>query len=203
MATPRASAKARALRYCLKKGLTHRSGRRPLLAVSSARAPRRVRPRAHAIPCRLRCKARERASGGVQLVERSLLGDAPVFQHDDLVHVVQPMQAMRGEEHEASLHERQHPLLELHLRFDVEVGGGLVEQQNAARVVQEGPRERDPLRLPARERPRPFAHYRVQAFRQLGHQVVQADHLHGAIHLGARRLGTVERDVLAQGRVER
>ncbi len=98
-------------------------------------------------------------------------------------------------------HEAFHGVLYELLGFAVERRGRLVEQQHA-RVADEGPRDRDPLPLPAREPRATLADDRVPA---VGHGVNDLERIGGAKRLEhdlVRDLGEAIGDVLADGPLE-
>ena len=78
-----------------------------------------------------------------------------------------------------ALHGRGHP----GLGGEVEVGGGLVEQEHG-RIDQLGAGEGDQLTLSGRERPAPLGQLVQVSAGQRGDEVVRADGAGGRLHLG-------------------
>src|SRR5579875_1280894 len=125
----------------------------PLFAVSRRPAPRRRRRG------RLRTRRVAEAHGverGVsaillqQLGVRPLLDDAPGLQHHDEIGPFDGGEAVRDDQRGAVAQESPQPLLHQQLGKGVDVGGGLVQDQDAW-VGQQRPRERDELALPHTE----------------------------------------------------
>ena len=93
------------------------------------------------------------------------LDDAPLFHHGDQIRVLHGGQAMRDDDGGAALHHFVQGRLHMALRHRVERRRGFVENQDR-RILQQRPRDGDPLPLPAREQHAVVADHRVDA---LGH----------------------------------
>ena len=85
-----------------------------------------------------------------QLVVLADLDDAAAFEHDDGVGALHGREAVRDHERRAVEHQRGQRVLHQPLRLGIERRGRLVEDQDR-RVLQQRPRNRQPLALPARE----------------------------------------------------
>ena len=87
------------------------------------------------------------------------------------------------------------PLLDARLGVQVDVRGGLVEDEDA-RVGDQRAGERDQLALPGRELCAALADFRVVAVRQLGDELLGSDRRRGLADLLGARAGPPEGDVL-------
>lgn len=84
------------------------------------------------------------------------------------------MEAMGGEEDEFPFHQRQEAFFQIQLGFDVEMGGGFVEDEHAAVAMKRDARQRDSLGLSAAYAARPFPDDGVEALRQRGDEVFES-----------------------------
>jgi len=87
---------------------------------------------------------------------RALLDDAAVVEHDEPVGVAERAEAVRDRDRRPAPDEPGQGVLDLGLGLGVDRARRLVEDQDA-RVLEEGPRDRDPLPLAARELGPPLA----------------------------------------------
>ena len=117
-----------------------------------------------------------------QLVVPADLDDAAALEHDDRVGAPDRGQPVRDDERRAVHHQVRERLLHEQLRFGVERGGRLVEDQNR-RVLQQRARDRDPLALAAREPLAALADRRVVAVRQRRDEVVRVGGARGRLDL--------------------
>ena len=108
---------------------------------------------------------------GHQLVVGPHLGDAAAVDHHDAVGVPHRRQAMGDDQGRATLHQLGQRLLDQELALGVEVGGGLVQDQDG-RILQEGARDREALALAAGELHAALAHLGRVAVGQGGDEVV-------------------------------
>ena len=119
----------------------------------------------------------------------AVFGDVAVVEHDDLVGLANGGQAVRDGQHRDLAAQGFQRLLHLTLGLGVDVGGGLVEQQDARRAGQ-GPGHRDQLLL-AHRQPRPaFAQRRVVALRQAADEAVGMGGAGGGLDAGRTELAT-------------
>ncbi len=92
----------------------------------------------------------EHAPFALQLPEGSLLGNQPIFEHDDLIHVAERAQAVGDHQHCASNDQLIQGMHDFGLRLDVQAGGRLVEYQDRP-IAQNSARYGQTLALAARE----------------------------------------------------
>ena len=107
------------------------------------------------------------AARGHQLVVGADLDDPAVVDHHDAVGPHGRRQPVGDEHGRAVLEQDVEGGLDLRLRLEVEVGGGLVEHQHPG-MGQEGPGQGDELALPGRQRLAPFVDDGVEAVRASG-----------------------------------
>ena len=81
---------------------------------------------------------------------RAFLGDGAVVEHDDPVHPRDGREPVGDGDHRLALHHAVERLLDRRLDLAVEGARRLVEDEDR-RVLQDHPRQRYPLPLPARE----------------------------------------------------
>src|SRR4249919_3021828 len=81
---------------------------------------------------------------GEQLLVRTVLGEAPVFDDEEPRGTAKRGQAVRYGEHRAALHQTLHRLFDLSLGFGVDAARRLVQDQDAW-VLEHGPGDRDSL----------------------------------------------------------
>lgn len=70
-----------------------------------------------------------------ELVGAAGLYQAPGFHHQYQIHLVDPVQAVGGENNQPVAKQRQQGLFEFHLGFDIQMRGGFVQNENASRGV--------------------------------------------------------------------
>ena len=141
------------------------------------------------------------AALGHQLRVRAALGDLPVLQHQ---HPVRPLHAadpVGDDEHRPFGHHRVHAPADQILGFGVNRGRRVVQHQHA-RVVQNGPRDRQPLPLPAAQAAAALADHRAVLVGQLVDELVRLrqprrglDHPLGHVRPA---VGNVRRDRVAE-----
>ena len=131
-----------------------------------------------------------------QLLMCALLGDAAIFQHNDLIGICHGGQAMGNHQHGAPFGCAFQRALYLALGFGVEGAGGLVEQQQR-RVFQQGARNAHALFFPARQFQPPLAHRRVIAFGQRQNEIVDLRGFGCRHHLGLGGIVAPIGDVIA------
>ena len=96
------------------------------------------------------CRVGKAGEGAVALKFRAVskCPDLAVLKQEHLVHFREPMRTVRGEEHELSLHQGEHALLQLPFGLDIQVRRRFVEHQDAARAVERRSCQGNALRLP-------------------------------------------------------
>lgn len=102
---------------------------------------------------------------GQQLAVGAFLEDGAALDDGDRVAVLDGGEAMGHHDGGAPHHDPVQRVLHDLLRVRVQRAGGLVQQQNA-RVLQNGPRDGDPLLLPSRQLHSSLARVRVEPFLQ-------------------------------------
>src|SRR4051812_38786311 len=105
---------------------------------------------------------------------RSLLGNLPLLEDDDFAGAADGGEAVGDDDRGAAVEEALEAALDRLLGADVDVGGGLVEDEDA-RLGEEGAGEGDQLALPGRELYAALADFGVQALGQLGNELGGAD----------------------------
>src|SRR3954470_9388370 len=110
------------------------------------------------------------AFGLQELVVRAALDDAAGVDDEDQVGVADRAQAMGDDDAGAPGEQRAERALDDALGARVDVGGRLVEDEDA-RIGEHRARERDQLPLPLAERAAAFAEQRLVAARQRGDEV--------------------------------
>ena len=132
----------------------------------------------------------------------ALFHNAPLFQHDDAVRLLHRGQAVRNDQGCAFAAVGVHGGVQrrLHHTFTLRIqgAGGFVQQQYR-RVLQNGPRNRDALALPAGQAYTPFAQEGVVAFGQVADETVGKCGLGRSQHLGVAGVGASVADVFAGG----
>ncbi len=108
-----------------------------------------------------------------------------------LAHRAQPM----GNHHDRpSLGNRRHIPLNHRFGLIVQRAGRLVENQNAG-VRDQGPRDGNPLALPARQGTAVLTNHRVVAVRQFQDKLMGTGQLRRLNHLFHRQAGIGQRDI--------
>ena len=92
----------------------------------------------------------------------ALLGDAAVLEHDDAARLADGGEAVGDHDRGAPGEQAAQALLDVALGVEVDVGGGLVEHEDA-RVGDERAGERDQLALPRGQLGAALAHLGVVA----------------------------------------
>ena len=113
----------------------------------------------------------------------AFLDDAAAVEDQQPVERLHRRQPVRDDQRRASDHQPFHGVLDQHLRFRIEAGRGLVEDQDR-RICQEGARDRHALALAARKFDAALAHQRAIALRQPADEVVRAGLLCRLLDLG-------------------
>src|SRR6185295_18212121 len=127
--------------------------------------------------------------------------DAAAVEDEDTLQRPHRRQAVRDDDGGAAVHQALGRFLDQRLRFRIEAGGRLVQDQYR-RVGQEGAGEGDALALAARELDATLADQGRVALGQLGDEVVRVGELGRTLDLRLRRAGLAVGDVLRQRAVE-
>src|SRR3954464_8774516 len=104
----------------------------------------------------------------------ALLGDFAAFEDDDLAGSADGGEAVGDDYGGAAVEEALQAALDRFLGADVDVGGGLVEDEDAG-LGEEGAGEGDQLALTGRELDAALADFGVEALREPGDEVGGAD----------------------------
>ena len=129
------------------------------------------------------------------------LGDPPIVHHGDPVGAHGRGEAVRHDHGGPSLEYGVQRPLHLGLRAQIQIGGGLVEDEHA-RSGQEGAGEGQQLALTRRQRGAALVTGSIQAVGERRHERLQAHDPAGFGHLGVTGVGAGEADVVADGAVE-
>ena len=129
------------------------------------------------------------------------LDDAAVVENEDQVGVDDRGQPVRDRQRRAVLRDPLEFRLDRLLRLRVERGRGLVEDQDA-RILEHGARDRDPLLFAARELEAALAHRRFIALRRADDELVDLRQLRGGDDIVVRRAGAAVGDVVFDRVVE-
>src|SRR5262249_12120315 len=113
---------------------------------------------------------------------RALLDDAPLVEDDDAIDRADRGEAVGDEQRGAPAPGALQRVLEAGLGVAVDVGGGLVEDEDR-RVAVERAREGDELALPRGEVAAALQHGGVEPLRALLEEIERADPLERALHL--------------------
>ena len=132
---------------------------------------------------------------------RPVLDDAAAVEDEDAVEGPHRRQPVSDDDGGAPAHQPRHGLLHQRLRFRIQAGCRLVEDQDR-RVRQEGAGQRHPLALAARQLDAALAHRRGVALRQPRDEVVRVGEARRPLDLPGRGAGPGVGDVLGQGAVE-
>src|ERR1700683_75923 len=95
----------------------------------------------------------------------SLLDDAALVAHDDHVGFHSAREPMRDEKRSSPPHQAPDRIVDEILNFRVETGSRLIENQDGG-ILEEHPREREPLTLSRRGADALFADHRVELVRK-------------------------------------
>ena len=136
----------------------------------------------------------EETAESQQLIERSLLDDRAVAQHQNSISVLNRREPMRDHQRGPFAHRLAHCGQHHRFGLGVERAGRLVHDQNR-RILQQRARDRHALRLAFGKTVTALPHHFVEAGRQLGEHRPEASHLDRAHHLCVVDLGLPERDV--------
>src|SRR3954468_16992443 len=136
-----------------------------------------------------------------ELLVRAALDDLAVLQDKNLVGAADRRQAVGDHERGAPLPQRAEAVLDERLALAVQARRRLVEHQDP-RVRQDGPCDRDPLPLPARELDAPFPDHRVVLLLEGLDELVGVRDVADAADLFERRVGAAVLDVVGDGTVE-
>src|SRR6476646_3681247 len=180
--------------------------RKPL-GVSRRRSPRRRCSRAPPTdppePQALRgsfrpgpVELRVRPARGDQLVVRPLLGDFAAFEDDDLAGAADGGEAVGDDYGGAAVEQALKAALDRFLGADVDVGGRLVEDQDAG-LGEEGAGEGDKLALAGRELDAALADFGVETVGQGADELGRPDGGDRRFDLLGARLWPPEGDVFA------
>src|SRR6202035_5380730 len=136
------------------------------------------------------------AFGGDQLIVRALLGDAAVLEHDYAAGLADRREAVGDHDRGPAREQPPEALLDPPLGVDIDVGGGLVEHEDAG-SGDEGAGNVTHLALPLRQLRAALSALGVVAALELRDELVDADGGRGRADLLVARLGAPEGDVLA------
>src|SRR5439155_4209599 len=106
-----------------------------------------------------------------QLRMGSGLHDPSLVQDEDSIGALDRGEAVRDDEHGAAPEEHLERLLDQKLRLGIEIRGRFVEKEERG-VLEDGPRDRDPLPLPSREAQPAIADFRIVPRRHLADEAV-------------------------------
>ena len=113
-----------------------------------------------------------------QCIRRAVLHEPAPLHHQDAVEAAHRGQPVRDGDDGAAVHEAAERFADQLLRFAVERGGRLVEQQQRG-VLQEGAGDGDALALPARQADAAISDQRVEPLRQLLDELAAAGRFRG------------------------
>ena len=131
-----------------------------------------------------------------ELLVGALLHDLALGEDHDPVRGARGLEAVGDQDRRTPSGDGRHRGRHLGLGRQVEVGGGLVEEQDHG-VDQLGPGQRDQLPLTRRQRRAALRHGVVVAVVERGDEVVGADGAGGCLDLGIGRLRAAVGDVAA------
>ena len=137
----------------------------------------------------------------LELAVGAALDDAPLAQDDDLVDVAEGAEAVGDHQHRPPCEQRVERPHHLALSLDVEVGGGLVEDEDGS-VMEDRSGDRQALALAAGEVLALLAHVGVVPLGQAGDGVVDVRLAGGLGDLVIAGLGPAQGDVLANAALE-
>src|SRR5215211_9374779 len=140
-------------------------------------------------------------AGGQELLVGSDLGDAAVFDHQDLIHAAHQPELVGDDEGGAPFSEGTPAVLDGARRLGVEAGLGLVQDQDRA-LPEHRPRDGDALPLSPGEALPALGEQSLVALRQLADKIVRPGELRGALDLPPRRFCLPVADVLRDRRPE-
>ena len=139
--------------------------------------------------------------GGQQFLVAADGADGAPVQDDDLVGIGHRVQVVRDDDRGAARHQpaqrSEHPLP----RRGVQPGGRLVEEQQR-RIPDDGPGDREPLALTARQQPAALADPGVVALVEPRDEAVRVGGFGRRAHLRVGGVGLAPPDVLGDGAVE-
>ena len=131
-----------------------------------------------------------------ELVVAAVGDDAPTIEHHHAVGEADRREPVGDDQRGAPVHERAQRAVDLELALGVDRAGGVVEHEDA-RVDEQGAGDGDALALTARQRVAALADDGVVAVGQLQDEVVRAGCPRRRLDLLERRVGSTERDVVA------
>src|SRR5260221_2160736 len=137
-----------------------------------------------------------------QLIVRAVLDEASALQGYDAIGAAHGRKAVGDDENRAVHGDVPHVLLDDSLTLVVEGACRLIEYQDP-RVRHQRTCDSDALALPAREGAAALANDRIIALGQLEDELVCAGEFGGGDHLRHRHRWIDERDVVADGMVEK
>src|SRR4051794_27208694 len=132
---------------------------------------------------------------------RPLLGNLAVFQDDDLAGAADGGETVGDDDGGAAVEEALEAALDRFLGADVDVGGGLVEDEDAG-LGEEGAGEGDELALAGRELDAALADFGVQALGEAGDELGGADSGDRCLDLLFGCARSAEGDVFADAAAE-
>src|SRR3954470_10759033 len=144
---------------------------------------------------------RVQSAVGEQLIVTATLDDPALLDDDDQVGAQDRRQSVGNGDRRSSLHDALDRRLDEPLGNRVERGRGLVEDEYA-RVLEQDPRERDPLLLATRQLVPALADDRVVGLGEIGDAVVDGRHARGLLELIVGRIRFGIAQVLANRSVK-
>ena len=127
----------------------------------------------------------------------AVFDDSPFIQHQHPVGVLDGRQAVRDHDGGAVYREALQGFLDQRLRFGVQGGGGLVQQQDGG-IFQDGSCQGNALALPARQASAPFSGQGVVTFGQGHDEVVDVGQPGSPLDLLLAGARPAEADILGQ-----
>ncbi len=153
---------------------------------SRARVPPRLRPPQPGVA----------SVAGQQIFVRPLLDHASVIEHQDEIGVADRGETVGDDQVRAACEQRRQRFLHLPLGDGIECARRLVENEDA-RILQDGARDRQPLPLAAGEAITAFADHGVVSVGQRSDGVVDLRTPGGILDVRPRRVGTSVSQVLS------
>ena len=138
---------------------------------------------------------------GEQRLMRAAILDIAVVHDVDPFRVCDGGETVGNDDQRLTRGQLRHRALDHRLVFRVGVGSGLV-QDHDGRGLEHRPGDGNALALAAGQVPAGGAHQRVIAMLQTQYELVAAAVPGGSLHLGVRRAGAAQADVLPNGHVE-
>ena len=132
---------------------------------------------------------------------RAVVDDAAAIHDDDPVEAPQRRQPVRDRDDRAALHQIVQRGLDQLFGFGIQRAGRLIQQQDR-RVLQQRPRDRQPLALTAGQHHAAVADHRIESLRQRLDEFAAARGFGGGQHLGLGRVRAAVAQVLPHAAME-